>query len=257
MGVPAFVVDVDEPHAALDHPPRQQAGPRERRLVRVGAVHLQRVLALAVQVHQLGGRRLQAEGHLVGGDARGDLRIAVPGQAPVIERADQVERVALKLASTPGGLETLRIGIALVAQADAGIDRRQEPARPVGRAAADAAAGRHHDEGGQVAGLRAETVDDPRTKARPARLRKTRVEEDLRRRVIELVGVHRLDDADVVDDLRQVRQHLGQFRAALAVAGEFEARTKHGRVGADEGIALPADDFRRDRLALDRANCGL
>ena len=62
---------------------------------------------------------------------------------------------------------------------------------------------------------------------------------------------HRLDEADVVDDLRQVRQHLGQLRAALAVLRELEPRPEHGRVGADEGVALAADDRRRERLAFE------
>ena len=62
--------------------------------------------------------------------------------------------------------------------------------------------------------------------------------------------VHRLDEADVVHDLRQVRQHLGKLRAALPVLRELEPRPQHRRVGADERIALPADHRGRNRLAL-------
>ena len=69
--------------------------------------------------------------------------------------------------------------------------------------------------------------------------------------MVELIGVHRLDEADVIDDLRQVRQHLRQFRPALAVLGELEARPEHGRIGPDEGVALAADDRRRHRLAFE------
>ena len=69
-------------------------------------------------------------------------------------------------------------------------------------------------------------------------------------RVVELVGVARADQADVVDDFRQMRQGLGEFEAALAVAGELELRPQHGGVGADEGVALTADDRRRERLAF-------
>ena len=95
-----------------------------------------------------------------------------------------------------------------------------------------------------------EPVEHPRAQARPARLREAGVEEDLRRRVVELVGLHRLDEADVVRRLRQVRQHLGELRAALAVLRELEPRPEHRRIGPDEGVALPADDRRRERLAL-------
>ena len=38
VGVPTFVVDIDEPHAALHHPPCEQTGPRERRFVGIAAI---------------------------------------------------------------------------------------------------------------------------------------------------------------------------------------------------------------------------
>ena len=69
--------------------------------------------------------------------------------------------------------------------------------------------------------------------------------------MVELVGVDRLDEADVIDHVRQVRQHLRQFRSALSVFGELEARPEDGGVGADEGVALAADDRGRQRLAFE------
>ena len=123
VGVPAFVIDVDEPHAALDHPPRQQAGPGERGFVRIGAVHRQGRLALALQVHQLGGGGLQPEGHLVGGDAGGDLGVADGLEPPAVQRADQVERVALEPGVDAGRARDVEDRVALVAEADARVDR--------------------------------------------------------------------------------------------------------------------------------------
>ena len=200
---------------------------------------------------------MQPEGHLVRGDSGGDLGVGHRLEPPVVQRAEQVERVALKSGIHAGRARDVEDRVPLVPQADAGIDGRQEPARPVGRAAADAAAGRHHDEGGQVLGFRAETVDDPRPQAGPAWLRETRVEEDLGGRVVELVGVDRLDDGDLVDHLGQVRQHLRELGAALAVPGELEARTEHGRVRADKRIPLTADDRGRERFAFELGQCRL
>ena len=105
--------------------------------------------------------------------------------------------------------------------------------------------------------FRAEAVDHPRAQAGPARLRETRVQEDLGRRMVELVGVHRLDDGDLVDHLGQVRQHLRELGAALAVPGELEPRTEHGRVGPDKRIALTADDRGRERFAFELGQRGL
>ena len=50
-------------------------------LVGSHAVQLERRLAFAAQVHQLRSGGLQPKGHLVGGDARGDFRIADGSQA--------------------------------------------------------------------------------------------------------------------------------------------------------------------------------
>ena len=124
----------------------------------------QRRLALALQVHQLGGRGLQPEGHLVEA-----MRVAISGsptacEPPAVQRADQVERVALEPGIDAGRARDVQDRVALVPQADAGVDGRQESARPVGRAAADAAAGRHHDEGGQVLRLPSRDRRSPTTR---------------------------------------------------------------------------------------------
>ena len=54
--VPGFVEELHEAHAALDQPAGQQAVVGERRLARLGAVHLEDVLRLAGDVHQLRAR---------------------------------------------------------------------------------------------------------------------------------------------------------------------------------------------------------
>ena len=52
-------------------------------------------------------------------------------------------------------------------------------------------------------------------------------EERDRRRVIHRVGVHRLDEAEVVGDRRRVRQEVADPRAALAVLLEPGDRRQH------------------------------
>ncbi len=153
VGVPAFVIDVDEPHAPLDHPPCQQAGPRERRLVGIGSVHFERGAALAAEVHQLGSRGLQPVGHFVRRDPRGDFGIADDVEPAAIERPHEIERVALQIRAHSGRARDIEDRVALIAEPHAAIDGGQKSARPVGRAAADARAGRHHDKGRQIARL--------------------------------------------------------------------------------------------------------
>ena len=67
----------------------------------------------------------------------------------------------------------------------------------------------------------AQPVGDPRPHARPAGDRRARVHERVRRVVVDLIGVHRADDADVVGDRADVRQELGDLLPRLAVLREL------------------------------------
>jgi hypothetical protein len=75
--------------------------------------------------------------------------------------------------------------------------------------------------------------------------------------VVELIGVDGLDEAELIHDLCQVRHHFRNLSAALAVLREFESRAEHGRVGADEGVALAHDDRGRNGLAFELGQLGL
>jgi hypothetical protein len=68
--------------------------------------------------------------------------------------------------------------------------------------------------------------------------------------VVELVGLHRAKDADVIDDAGQMRQNLRNFRARFSVFGKLVARSHHGGIGADKGVALALGDRGRQGLAL-------
>ena len=70
--------------------------------------------------------------------------------------------------------------------------------------------------------------------------------------MVELIGVHRADQADVVDDLAEVRQDVGDLAPrSRPCAAKRNRGPEHGRVGTDERVTLPADDRRRNRLALE------
>ena len=86
-----------------------------------------------------------------------------------------------------------------------------------------------HDERRQVLVLAAQSITEPRAHAWPAGLLEAGLDERDRRVVIDRLGVHRLDDGDVVDDLRGVREKLADPGAGLAVLGERELRFRHGQ----------------------------
>ena len=113
------------------------------------------------------------------------------------------------------------------------------------------AAGAEDDEAGQVLRLAAQAVERPRAEARLAELLRAGAHQDLAGGVVERVGDHRLDDGDVVDDVRQVRQQLGELGAALAVPGELELRAQQLRVRIDERGAVALEQLRRRQRAVE------
>ena len=88
---------------------------------------------------------------------------------------------------------------------------------------------------GQVLVLGAQAVGQPRPDARPDQPGLAAVHQQQRRLVVRHVGVHRADDADVVDVLGGVREQLADLEPALAVLLELERRGERG-----PGLALGA-----------------
>ena len=68
--------------------------------------------------------------------------------------------------------------------------------------------------------------------------------------MVELLGVQRFDDAYVVGHARQVRQQLGDFHAAAAMALEAKPRAQQIRMPAQKGESLSFDEMRRHRLSV-------
>jgi hypothetical protein len=69
--------------------------------------------------------------------------------------------------------------------------------------------------------------------------------------MIELVGLHRVDETNFVGDLGQMRQPIRQPRARLAVLGELELRPQQLRHAADERESLPLKKRLRAILAIE------
>ena len=150
------------------------------------------------------------------------MRAAISGsprrlQRQVVEPVQRVERRPLRV-----GVDALRVRqiqhrIAGAAERDAAVHRRQESAAVVaGAAAGSLGAGQHH-EAGEIGRLAAQSIQRPRAEAGPAELLRAGVHHDLGGGVIDRLGLHRADQADVVGDLGGVRQDLAEFHAALPV----------------------------------------
>ena len=238
---------MDEAHAALGHAACEQAVPRERAAsLHVGAVHVEDVPRLAREIGQLRHAGLHAIGHLVLGDARLDFGVAQLAVVQSIERAEIVELAAADCIGDAGGVRQVEHRIAVGAQLDALEPRRQESGAPVivveDLATTQLAILRGHDhERRQVLVHAAQAIAHPRAHARTARLFRPGQEQRDGRRMVDRLGVHRADDADVVGDRAGVRQEIAQPLPAAAIAA------KAGDAGQDE-LAL-ALRHRRQALA--------
>ena len=141
--------------------------------------------------------------------------------------------------------------IAAVAEQDALVDAGQEAAAPVGRRrrwCPWCRWRRRRTPAGRCS--RCPGRRSSRRRGSAGRTASAGVHQDLRRGVIERIAVHRLDDGDVVGHVGEVRQQLGQFRAALAVPGELELRAEQLGVGVDERGAIALEQIGRRQLAV-------
>ena len=101
-----------------------------------------------------------------------------------------------------------------------------------------------HYEGWQVAVGAAETVVHPRAHARAARQLAAGLKERDRRIVIDRFGMHRADQADVVDNRRRMRHQFAQGNPALPMSLERVLRghgLKARLMGDHPGHALPLE----------------
>ena len=230
MVVPVLVVELDEPHTTLREPPREHAvGGEGARVLRVRAVLGEHVLGLVGETHHVRHARLHAEGHLVVGDPRGDLRIGRAGELVLVEVAKPVEQLSAARGRHAGRIAHVEHRIGPRPEPHGLVPRGQESGPPQvahERLPALVLRDEHHERWQVVAGA-AESVVEPRADAGPARDLRAALHERHAGTVVDALGVHRLDEAQAVGDPGGVRQEFRYARPARAVMLEPEG-------GADE-----------------------
>jgi hypothetical protein len=95
---------------------------------------------------------------------------------------------------------------------------------------------------GEIGVVRAQAVGRPRAHGGAFGARRAGVEEELRGRVVELVGEHRVDERDLIADGLEVGEQLGGCDAGLAVRRELVRRAEDGGVPLDEGEAFHLEE---------------
>ena len=84
-----------------------------------------------------------------------------------------------------------------------------------------------HDERGQVVVFATETVVDPRSDRRTSGKLRTSLDECSCRIVVDGLGVHRFDEADLVDDFGMMRKQIADPGSGFAVLAERKFGSRH------------------------------
>ena len=158
-------------------------------------------------------------------DAGGDLGVAAALKRALVHGAKTVQHLATELAREAVGVAEVEDGVLGAAQLDALVARGEEAAAPImviqRLVARPLHLGQQDEVVGEVAVLAAEAVARPGAEARAAG--DLVAGQELRHggRMVDLVGVHRAHDAEVVGDGLEVRQPFADALAALPAAFEL------------------------------------
>ena len=172
-------------------------------------------------------------------------------EAGAAEVGDRVDGGAARV--TQHALWVLRVqhGVARRAALNALIHAGQKAAAPHAFARIGRLVARHeHDKRRQVARFAAESVADPRAETRGAKTRLAGVKLKLRGRVVELIGGHRVDDADLVLDGAEMRKKIAGPESRAAGLAKLVLRRKQRGMALDEGELLALQIVVRTRNAV-------
>src|SRR5262249_14488175 len=163
------------------------------------------------EISQFRGARLQAISHFEGLHPRRYLRVSERREFHFIQFSQGIERSALRFLVESFWIRKIKNRVAGGAERRAAINRRHECAAPMAGASAGAVCRTQYNVTGQVLGFASKTVERPRSKARAAKQLRAGVHQDLRRRMIYRVSLHRSDEAKIVRNFASARKQFGKF----------------------------------------------
>ena len=244
MGIP-LVVDVghDESDATLDEPPRQQA----LTTVFVGVFLAEPIEFLGCpafpgQVERLGSTGLHPEGEFVGRQPGVETAVVLPSST--IHRGQATDR------RQAGGLDLPRhrhrqvLDRLLDVRNRRPLEGGRQEGRPVDHLPGQVALAADRDKPGQAVVLAAQPVQSPGPDAGTRQDSVTGGHLADRPAVLDLVTVHRADDAQVIGMSRQVGHQLAEPSPRFAVLLEAEGRRPA------VGRRIPGDSRQLDRDLL-------
>src|SRR5258708_8440970 len=175
-----------------------------------------------------------------------------------VEVAQQVQRAPPRLGIYAVGVREEKHWIALGTELHALIERGKEAAAPAGFSTVGLVqAGKEHHKSRQVGAFAADAISQPRAHAGTSQDLVAGVHENLAGGVVELRGLQRFDNGDVMHDGREMRQQVRKLCTALAVPRKGVRRAQELRRSLNKREALALDDVLRNRLAVVSIERGL
>ena len=141
-------------------------------------------------------------------------------------------------------------GVAFASKGNAVVNGWKEPTSIVAGPGAGAFGAAEDDVSRKVFAFVAESVETPGSEAGSAELRMTGVEHELRRSVVDRIGLHGLNEAEVVNVFGDIGQEFAELDTALAVPVELEFRAEESGLGIDEGGAIAFEQFGGRQFAV-------
>lgn len=227
MLVPAHVVELHEADIALGEAACHEAIVGvSAALFDLGSIHVEDGLGFIRDVGELGDRGLHAVGELVLLDAGVDFGVGKFGELLFVQLGEVIEHFAAGLGRVARWIGKVEDGVSDGHELHAGVFGGEEAGAPESvvewlaiRTAG--AAGDHGDEVGKVFVFGSEAVGKPGSHGGAAGDLRTGLKEGDGGVVVNGLGIHRADEADVIGNPGDVGEEFGDFGAGLAVFFEF------------------------------------
>ena len=245
--VPAHVIELHEADVALGEAAGHEAvvcvGST---LLDFGAVHVEDGFWLVGNVGELGDRGLHAVGEFVLLNAGVDFGVGEFGELLFVELGEVIEHFTSGLGGVTGGIGEVENGVSDGHEFDAGVFGGKEAGSPEAivkglAVGSSGPTGDHGDEVGEVFVFGPEAVAEPCSHGRASGDLGAGLKKGDGGIVVDGLGVHRPDEADVIGEAGDVGEEFGNFGAGFAVFLEFVFGAGDGKgflSGGHAGLTL-------------------
>ncbi len=224
----------------------------------LGAIHVENGLGFVGDVGKFRDRGLHPVGEFVLLDAGVDFGVGELGELFFVQLGEVIEHFTACLGRVAGGVGKVEDGVADGHELDSGVFGREEARTPESvveglAVGAAGAAGDHGDEVGEVFIFGSKAVGKPGSHGGSTGDLRAALEEGDGGIVVDGLGVHRADEADVVGEAGDVGEELGDFVPGFTMFLEFVFGSGDGEgllAGGHAGFALVQFDEFAEFLAV-------